>query len=73
VRNLTKFLLDASAKIIELNEEICKCKENYEVLRLGILRSAENQIAEKMTKRYQKMRLDFLKDISRIIQEKASD
>lgn len=54
VRKLTRFFLDASAKIIELNKDIRKCKENYEVLRLGIVRAVENQIAEKMTKRYQR-------------------
>lgn len=37
----------------------------------GIVRAAEEQIAERMTKRYQKMRLDFLKDICRSIQEKV--
>lgn len=35
VRTLTKFLLEGSARVLEINEEILRCEENYETLRLG--------------------------------------
>lgn len=36
VRLLTGFLLEGSEKVLEINEEIKKCEENYEALRFGI-------------------------------------
>jgi hypothetical protein len=71
VRILSRYLIEGSDKMLELKEEIRKCEENYEGLRFGIVRAAEEQIAERMTKRYQKMRLDFLKDICKSIQERV--
>ncbi|KAI6192368.1 hypothetical protein M3Y97_00330100 [Aphelenchoides bicaudatus] len=36
VRILTKFLLEGSEKMLEMNKEIKHCEENYESLRFGI-------------------------------------
>ncbi|KAI6209047.1 hypothetical protein M3Y96_00179700 [Aphelenchoides besseyi] len=66
------YLRDGLARISEMNEEIHRCEEHYESLRFGIVRNAETEIATRMTQRFQKMRLDFVKEVSALVQQSHS-